>query len=278
MGKWWDLRPQGRSYQLEFVGESGRTEEIQADKVMLATGHSRLMPGTEEQRYQAFAGRHPKAAFIPFAYPVVEAMGPIPARARVAMKGIGLTFIDAALELTEGRGGRFERAADGSLAYTASGQEPQAIIPFCRTGLPMAPKAHDLPSYLQPLTFFTHPALAELRKQASDGKLDLERDLWPLFELEMELQYYRVVMRDSDALEKLESSENDAQAMRRVIDAYLRAHPDQERFDYRPVLDPVGERRFESGGEFASFIRAIHGAGDRPRSSGDTPGAPSRLP
>ncbi len=249
-----DIRPLRRSYQLEFMDGSGHTEEIQADKVMLATGHSRLIPGTEEKRYQAFASRHSRAAFIPFAYPVVEAMGPIPARARVAMKGIGLTFIDAALELTEGRGGRFERAADGSLAYTASGQEPQAIIPFCRTGLPMAPKAHDLPSFLQPLTFFTHRALAELRKQAPDGKLDLERELWPLFELEMELQYYRAVMKDSDALEQLESCGNDAQAMRRVIDAYLRAHPDQERFDYRPVLDPVGERRFESGAEFASFI------------------------
>src|SRR5207244_4289512 len=46
----------------------------------------------------------------------------------------------------------------------------------------------------------------------------------------------------------------DAQAMRRVIDAFLRAHPDQERFDYRQELDPVGARRFDSGAQLTSFI------------------------
>lgn len=249
-----DIRPHGRGYQLEFVAGNGRREEIHADKILLATGHSRLIPGTEEKRYEAFARRHARAAFIPFVYPVVESMGQIPASARVAMKGVGLTFIDAALELTEGRGGCFERSADGSLVYTASGQEPRSIIPFSRTGLPMTPKAYDLPAFLRPLTFFTHSALDELRRRAPGGKLDLESDLWPLFELEMELHYYRVVMGDGDEREQLESCGSDAQAMRRVIDSYLRAHPDRERFDYRPVLDPVGERRFKSGAQFASFI------------------------
>lgn len=254
VGEVMDIRPQGRVYRLEFVSESGHAEEMQADKVLLATGHSRLMPGTEEKRYQAFVSRRSRAAFIPFVYPIVESMAEIPAGARVAMKGVGLTFIDAVLEITEGRGGRFERAADGSLSYEASGKEPQSIIPFSRTGLPMTPKAHDLPIVEQTLTFLTHSALAELRKQARGGKLDLERDLWPLFELEMELQYYRVVMGDGDARERLESCGNDAQAMRRCVTSYLRAHPDTERFDYRKVLDPVGARRFDSGVEFASFI------------------------
>jgi len=249
-----DIRPQGRAYQLVFMAESGDTEEIQVDKVLLATGHSRLRPGTTEKRYQAFARRHAGAAFIPFVYPVMESMAKIPASARVAMQGVGLTFIDALLELTEGRGGVFKRAADGPLAYEASGKEPRSIIPFSRTGLPMTPKAHDLPIYERPLTFFTDSALAELRRQAPDGKLDLEKDLWPLFELEMELHYYRVVMRDRDELEQLALCGNDAQSLRRVIAAYLRAHPDQEPFDYRQVLDPVGERRFQSGPEFASFI------------------------
>jgi methylaspartate mutase epsilon subunit len=118
----------------------------------------------------------------------------------------------------------------------------------------MTPKAHDLPDFARPLTFFTRGALAELRRGASGGKLDFERDLWPLFELEMELQYYRVAMGDGEERERLESCGNDARAMRRVIDSYLRAHPGQERFDYRPVLDPVGGRRFGGAAEFASFV------------------------
>jgi hypothetical protein len=249
-----DIRPNEHGYDLEFVARSGDTKEIVADKVLLATGHSRLRPGTEQDRYQAFATRSSGAAFIPFVYPVVESMGSIPAGASVAMQGVGLTFIDGVLELTEGRGGRFLRSANGSLSYTASGTEPRSIVAFSRTGLPMTPKACDLPPCPRPLTFFTHSALAELRRRAPDGKLDLDRDIWPLFELEMERRYYGVVMGTGDALEQLETCGNDPRTMRRVIEAYLRSHPDQERFDYQQALDPVGDRRFGSGTQFAAFV------------------------
>lgn len=249
-----DIRPEGSHYQTEFVSQNGRTENIKTDKVLLATGHSRLRPGPEEQRYEAFAATHPNATFIPFVYPVVESMGNIPAQARVAMLGVGLTFIDAVLELTEGRGGRFNRSADGSLSYTASGKEPRSIIPFSRTGLPMAPKAFDLPLFLRPLTFFTSNAIAQLRCEATDGKLDFEKDLWPLFELEMQLNYYRVMMGVGSERANLESCGNDARAMLSAIESYHRAHPNQRRFEYQPALDPVGERRFATGEELTFFV------------------------
>jgi hypothetical protein len=249
-----DIQRLEQGYQLEFAGENSRPEPILADKILLATGHSRIVPGAEEQRYEAFAGRNPRAMFIPFVYPVVETMRQVPAGARVAMRGIGLTFIDAALELTEGRGGLFRRAPDGSLLYEASGKEPQSIIPFSRTGLPMAPRANDLPMVDRPLTFFTQSALNDLRKQAGGAKLDLESDIWPLFELEMELQYYLAEMGDSAERKELESCGNNAESMRRVVESYLSAHPEKQRFDYRTLLDPVGARRFESGAQFASFV------------------------
>ena len=254
VGEVLDIRPQEIGYQLDFKSASGHREEIYADKILLATGHSHLMPGSEEMQYQAFAGRHRVTSFIPFVYPVVESMRNIPTAARVAMQGIGLTFIDAVLELTEGRGGRFTRGADDSLAYIASGKEPRVIIPFSRTGLPMTPKASDLPAYLRPLTFFTQDAFQHLRRQSSDGKLDFEKDLWPLFELEMELHYYRVVMGEGDWRRQLEACGNDAHALRRLVAAFLEAHPEQESFSSQEVIDPVGARRFESGAEFDSFI------------------------
>jgi hypothetical protein len=257
-----DIRPSGEAYVMEFVTENSLAGQIHVDKILLATGHSRVVSGREEKCYEAFAGRHTGVAFIPFVYPVVESMGRIPAGARVAMKGMGLSFIDAALELTEGRGGRFVRCADGSLSYAASGKEPAAIIPFCRSGLPMAPKADDLPTFMRPLTFFTSKAIAELRRMKgrtkgrtkAGGKLDLDRDLWPLFELEMELHYYRVAMGEDRA--RLDSCGSDAQAMRLVIASYLRSHPSQDRFDYRRALDPAGELCFASGKEFTSFVAA----------------------
>src|SRR5436190_960788 len=150
-----DIRSRGRDYQLEFVTEGGQAFEFDADKILLATGHSRLTPGVQEQQYEAFARRHTGTAFIPFVYPVVESMKQVPAGSRVVMKGIGLTFIDAVLELTEGRGGRFKRAASGVLAYTPGSNEPSAIIAFSRTGLPMTPKAWDQPLAPRQLTFFT---------------------------------------------------------------------------------------------------------------------------
>ena len=247
-----NIGPSEKAYLMEFVGENRQAERIHVDKILLATGHSRTVSGPEEQRYEAFAGRHPGVTFIPFVYPVIKAMGQIPPGARVAMKGMGLSFLDAVLELTEGRGGRFTRSADGSLSYRASGNEPSSIYPFCRSGLPMAPKADDLPTLMRPLTFFTSAAIADLRRAKAGEKLDLDRDLWPLFELEMELHYYRVAMGEDRA--RLESCENDAGAMRDVIESYLRANPSQERFDYRRALDPAGELCFGSGREFTSFV------------------------
>jgi hypothetical protein len=39
-----------------------------------------------------------------------------------------------------------------------------------------------------------------------------------------------------------------------VIESYLRMHPMQQAFDYKPALDPVGQRRFATGEEFTSFM------------------------
>ena len=70
----------------------------------------------------------------------------------------------------------------------------------------------------------------------------------------MEVQYYRVVMDDDESRRELVACGDDGAALREVVDSYLRSHPDQERFDYGPVLDPVGERRFACGGEFHAFV------------------------
>jgi FAD-NAD(P)-binding len=221
-----DIRPVPDGYGLQTG--SG---EIVAEKILLATGHSRLLPGPAESRYESFARRHPGLLFIPFAYPVVEAMRDVPAGARVAMLGIGLTFIDAVLELTEGRGGRFVR--EESLRYARSGREPAVIYPFSRTGLPMTPKAIDLPIEMRPLTF--------VKNLPRHEPLDFERDVLPLFELEMALQYYRVA-GDRQALD---ACGGDAEAVRGAIAAWLAAHPEHEPFDYRRHLDPGG-----SGNDF----------------------------
>jgi uncharacterized NAD(P)/FAD-binding protein YdhS len=138
----------------DIDGDRLEPSGIRADKILLATGH---------QRHESV-------------YPVTEAMRAVPAGARVAMLGIGLTFIDAVLELTEGRGGRF---VDGT--YVRSGNEPAVIFPYSRTGLPMTPKPVDLPPEPRKLRFVTEEALAELRRR---GQVDFERDVVPLIDRE----------------------------------------------------------------------------------------------
>jgi uncharacterized NAD(P)/FAD-binding protein YdhS len=159
---------------------------IHADKILLATGHQRRGADVSSAQPRDSAAtaapertRRPlPSVFIPFVYPVTERMRPVPAGSRVAMIGIGLTFIDAVLELTEGRGGRF---VDGT--YVRSGNEPAVIYPYSRTGLPMTPKSDHLPPEPRKLRFVTEEALAALR---SRGQVDFERDVIPLIDQELD--------------------------------------------------------------------------------------------
>jgi hypothetical protein len=249
-----DIVPDKAGYRLRFIESDGRPDELLAHKILLSTGHSFVRPARRERHYRRFAARHPETSFIPYAYPVAENMSGIPAGACVAMKGMGLTFIDAVLTLTEGRGGIFKREAGGRLCYLMSGQEPKMITPFCRTGLPMAPKPCDFPSTLRPLTFVTAARLNELRRRAPRGKLDLDRDIWPLAELEMELQYYRTAMANLQDRRELDECGDDARAMRQVVRNFLRAHPDVAPLNYSQILDPVGGRRFMTGEEYHAFV------------------------
>ena len=82
-------------------------------------------------------------ARIPAVFPVTRWLSRdrVPAGATVAVRGFALTFIDAALALTEGRGGRF--SPDGHpyrLRYEPSGEDAGLILPFSRSGRPMLAK------------------------------------------------------------------------------------------------------------------------------------------
>ena len=106
------------------------------DEVLIATGH--------ESSWESLGGSfdHP-VPLISSVFPVderlsVESVAP---GATVAVRGFGLSFIDAALALTEGRGGRFERTDHPyRLAYLSGRDDVARMLPFSRTGLAMLPK------------------------------------------------------------------------------------------------------------------------------------------
>ncbi len=162
--------------------------ELTADLVVHALGHSGTLPSDESIRLGAFADRHGLGYIAPAFTADVDLDG-VPAGADVIVRGMGLAAIDLVVLLTEGRGGRFTRDADGALGYRPSGREPILHL-GSRRGVPYRSKittalAGD-PVRLEYLGAEFHAALAERAE-----RLDFERDVWPLVVAELTTGYYR---------------------------------------------------------------------------------------
>ncbi|PLW73111.1 hypothetical protein GQS52_16845 [Streptomyces sp. SCUT-3] len=182
----------------------------EADYVLMLTGHSSNRPELDPRQapLARFSAEHP-AHFIPSAYPLERSLTPAHTGpgTTVACLGMGLTGIDVLLYLTEGRGGRFERDADGELVYRPCGAEPDSIVAFSRSGLftfarPYNEKERDIAALEYKGPFLTTAAVAELRRTvgvpnviggAPKRQLDFERHVFPLILLEMALIQYGVL-------------------------------------------------------------------------------------
>lgn len=128
------------------VGAGGGERGETFDEVLLAIGHQTLPP------------------------PALEG---VESGSEVALRGFGLTAIDLALELTEGRGGWFVGAPTNGLRYLASGHEPARIRPWSRSGRPMLVKP-DLPDAGSALA---GEAVAAARRRLAKlpGRVSLQR-------------------------------------------------------------------------------------------------------
>jgi diaminopimelate decarboxylase len=131
------IRPRETGWQLESSCSDGRCYERSYDEVLVATGH--------EHRSEAGLGRSWRhaARLVPAVFPVDRYLtcGRVPTGATVAVRGFALSFIDAALALTEGRGGSFESLAHPyRLRYTPAVDQIGLMLPFSRTGRPMLAK------------------------------------------------------------------------------------------------------------------------------------------
>jgi uncharacterized NAD(P)/FAD-binding protein YdhS len=107
------------------------------DEVLLAVGHQ-----DSSAAGLAADWRH-VAPLVPAVFPVERTLAcdAVAPGATVAIRGFALTFIDAALALTEGRGGSFERLGDPArLRYVPGPHDAGTILPFTRSGRPMLAK------------------------------------------------------------------------------------------------------------------------------------------
>ena len=144
------------------------------DEVLITTGHQ------DWQRRGRLSDPIAGPVSIPSIFPTPQRLSEkaVPPGSVVGFRGFALTWIDAALALTVGRGGVFrdERVAS---RYVPSGREPARLVPISRTGRPMLAK----PDYRR----FTSPAPEGLWEERSaailahagqHGSIPFERTIW----------------------------------------------------------------------------------------------------
>jgi uncharacterized NAD(P)/FAD-binding protein YdhS len=152
---------QRRDSRWRIVAADGSSGDY--DEVLIAVGHQ-TRPDPHVSGFWTHA-----APLIPAVFPVTRELSRdrVAPGASVAVRGFALTFLDAALALTEGRGGRFEGGDHPyRLTYTPSADDVGAVLPFSRTGRPMLAKpepelAADIPG-LRALTQSGHEQILAL--------------------------------------------------------------------------------------------------------------------
>ncbi|MEV7251118.1 FAD/NAD(P)-binding protein [Streptomyces cyaneofuscatus] len=191
------------------VGDGARV--LDADHVLMLTGHSSNDPARyPRQAAWARFAENRRAVFVPSVYPLENAFAPGQGGpgSTVGCAGMGLTGIDVILHLTEGRGGVFSRQPDGTLAYRASGREPDSVVMFSRAGLftftrPFNAKERDTGKLEHRGVFLTEDAVRRLRRSAGrpvtiggreQRQLDFREHVFPLVALEMAHVHYTTLL------------------------------------------------------------------------------------
>ncbi|MER6305951.1 FAD/NAD(P)-binding protein [Streptomyces sp. NPDC001657] len=184
-----DVRREAEVFHVRLEG--GRT--LQADSVVLATGHSLPRLKGNELAFADFAARTPGIQYIRSDSPAEMNLEGIPAGAPTGVIGLGLSFYDVVSSLTEGRQGKFLEVADNEWSYQPSGHEP-LIIAGSRSGLPLLARGRNqkAPDYsYQPTLFKADEILA----RSSGRPLDFRSEVAPWVLAEMHLVYFSTLVR-----------------------------------------------------------------------------------
>ncbi|MFF4389881.1 FAD/NAD(P)-binding protein [Streptomyces sp. NPDC001552] len=170
-----------RGYQLELADGS----VLSAHRVVLATGHARPRLTGPSLELSEFATRRPHLRYVPASPAAEMRLDELPAGSAVGVIGLGLTFYDVMAALTLGRGGQFTEAAEGSLSYRPSGNEPR-LFAGSRSGLLMPGRGvnHKRPDQVYTPAIFTERRVARLK---AGPRLDFLHDVFPWLRAEMDL-------------------------------------------------------------------------------------------
>ncbi|QNL51762.1 FAD/NAD(P)-binding protein [Olivibacter sp. SDN3] len=206
----------GRNYRIG-ISDSRWLLPFNYQSVLLATGHSYY---SENRDLQTFADHASDVHYISSIYPVQQ-LDRIKAGVKVGILGMGLTFVDTVLALTEGRGGRFEEN-ERALTYMPSGEEPATLYPFSRSNLPMLPRGPANKQQRYYLRFVTQEWADTLLQQCTVG-IDFPEAISPVLEKEAQHAYYRTLSKDFSSSDSF-------------IDRQIANIPQTERFSLKKLL------------------------------------------
>ncbi|MEV8437630.1 FAD/NAD(P)-binding protein [Actinosynnema sp. NPDC051121] len=250
------VRITGSSQVRQRVWLAGRSKPLVADVVVLALGHLDTAVAPEHRELADYAAAH-GLTYLPPDYTADTDLSVVPAGADVVVRGMGLAFVDLAVLLGEGRGGRFTRV-DGTLHYVPSGREPRLHV-GSRRGTPY----HSKTGYRlrgaapEPPRFFV---AAELLTRSGD--IDFRRDAWPLMAKEIAHGHYRElftghpsrVRRSWEAFSarfaELDWYSEEMRALERAA-----VPSDADRIDFERLDRPIDGVTFPSSEDFQDFLR-----------------------
>jgi len=157
---------------------------VTADVVVLAQGYLDRDPSPTNLLLLETAARH-GLSYSPPGYTADLDFDHLRPGEPVLVRGFGLAFVDLAVLLNEGRGGRF--VADGDrLRYRPSGREPVLYV-GSRRGVPY----HAKLGYRRGSAPVTNRYLTVEAVKAMADRVDFRADLWPLVVKELTAAHYR---------------------------------------------------------------------------------------
>ncbi|MEJ8279325.1 FAD/NAD(P)-binding protein [Pseudonocardia spirodelae] len=182
----------------ESLDESGGRQAVRlgdgttlrADAVVLASGHLDATP-TDDERALAARAAALGLRYLPPEQTTDSDLSVIEPGETVLARGLGLAFVDLAVLLFEGRGGRFvpDPEDPDQLRYLPSGHEPVLVAGSPRGATYHSKTHYQLRGGRPPLPRFLPPATTDALI-ASGGPVDVRTEVWPLMAKEIAWGWY----------------------------------------------------------------------------------------
>ncbi|WP_405752056.1 FAD/NAD(P)-binding protein [Streptomyces sp. NBC_01411] len=266
VGKVTSLRENGHSYALQVSTVEGEFT-VTADAVVITTGHAPAELSDDQPELTRFARDRPGLRYLSGDSAADLDLASIEPDAAVGVVGLGLSFYDILMSFTLGRGGTFEKSADGTLSYVPSGKEPR-VVAGSRSGLPIRSRGRNQKHVTARAApeFLTSAAVGRLRERnmahRGNPALDFDQDVLSLLAAEINHVYYTTQARTQHGPEcadavaaELRARGPELASWREVALRY--GLQDVEPVDLDRLSRPLQAKRFDSAAGLVAEVRRI---------------------